>query len=189
MSDLSKPLDTRALATSMIHVCPLSRLADVAAAIAASHVISLIREQQPIPTPHPVTPGNHLRLAFHDIEAPREGYFHPTSDHVGEVIDFALGWNHRAPLLIHCWAGISRSTAAAYISLCTINPEASEAAIARSLRQASPTASPNRLMVAHADELLGRRGRMVAAIESIGRGEIAMEGTPFSLRARIADPV
>jgi len=84
---------------------------------------------------------------------------------------------------VHCWAGISRSTAAAYTALCAINPEASEALIATRLREASPTAYPNRLMIRLADAALGRRGRMVAAIEGIGRGVVAGEAAPFSLPA------
>jgi predicted protein tyrosine phosphatase len=88
-------------------------------------------------------------------------------------------------MVVHCWAGISRSTAAAFISLCTINPDAPEELIARRLREASPTAYPNRLMVRLADEALSRRGRMIAAVERIGRGEPASEAIPFSLAADV----
>jgi predicted protein tyrosine phosphatase len=49
------------------------------------------------------------------------------------------------------------------------------------LRSASPTATPNARIVSLADRLLGRDGRMVAAIETIGRGVLATEGTPFRL--------
>jgi len=49
------------------------------------------------------------------------------------------------------------------------------------LRRASPTATPNIRIVSLADRLLGRQGRMVAAIETIGRGLMATEGTPFRL--------
>ena len=81
-------------------------------------------------------------------------------------------------MVVHCWAGISRSTAAAFISLCAINPDAPEELIAQRLREASPTAYPNRLMVRLADEALARRGRMIKAIERIGRGEPAYRGDP-----------
>jgi predicted protein tyrosine phosphatase len=59
-----------------------------------------------------------------------------------------------------------------------------EMALAQELRDASPSATPNRLLVSHVDALLGRDGRMVAAIDSIGRGQDAYEGTPFRLRVR-----
>ena len=67
-------------------------------------------------------------------------------------------------MVVHCWAGISRSTAAAYTALCAINPEVSEELIAVRLRDASPTAYPNRLIIQLADAALGRNGRMVRAI-------------------------
>jgi predicted protein tyrosine phosphatase len=50
------------------------------------------------------------------------------------------------------------------------------------LRAASPSATPNRLIVSYADALLGRNGRMSRAIEKIGRGENAYLGKPFVLR-------
>jgi predicted protein tyrosine phosphatase len=52
--------------------------------------------------------------------------------------------------------------------------------LAWQLRRLSPSASPNRLIVSHADAVLGRGGRMVAAVDAIGRGCEATEGVPFS---------
>jgi predicted protein tyrosine phosphatase len=83
--------------------------------------------------------------------------------------------------VVHCFAGISRSTASAYASVCALNPHRDEASIAQALRGASPTATPNIRIVSLADKLLGRDGRMVAAIETIGRGVMADEATPFRL--------
>jgi predicted protein tyrosine phosphatase len=54
-------------------------------------------------------------------------------------------------------------------------------AIAREIRRASATATPNPRIVAIADRVLGRDGRMLAAIDAIGRGEMAYEGIPFRL--------
>jgi predicted protein tyrosine phosphatase len=53
--------------------------------------------------------------------------------------------------------------------------------IARELRRVSPTATPNRRLVAIADDRLGRDGRMSAAIAAIGRGADCYEGAPFAL--------
>ena len=58
--------------------------------------------------------------------------------------------------------------------------------LARALRGASPTAYPNRRLVALADNVLGRKGRMSAAVEHIGRGQLAEEGRVFSIPARHA---
>ena len=71
---------------------------------------------------------------------------------------------HQRALLIHCWAGISRSSAAAYAIACDRNP-GFERDIAIELRRRSPSATPNRLMVRLADDLLQRDGRMVEAID------------------------
>ena len=84
-------------------------------------------------------------------------------------------------MVIHCFAGVSRSTAAAYIAACALSPKRDEFAVARSLRAASPTATPNARLVALADSALQRGGRMNGAIAAIGRGEECFEGTPFTL--------
>ena len=75
--------------------------------------------------------------------------------------------------------GVSRSTAAAYIGVQILNPEVDELDLANALRWAAPFATPNPLMIKIADDILGRSGRMVDAIKSIGRGENAYEGSPF----------
>ena len=67
------------------------------------------------------------------------------------------------------------------MTACALNPRRDEWAIARALRQASVTATPNPRIVSLADRMLGRDGRMVAAIDSIGRGEMAYEADPFRL--------
>ena len=85
------------------------------------------------------------------------------------------------PLVIHCHAGVSRSTAAAFIIACALAPSRPENEIADTIRRASHTATPNRRMVAIADAMLKRDGRMVAAIERIGRGSECYEGVPFVL--------
>jgi predicted protein tyrosine phosphatase len=123
---------------------------------------------------------------MNDICEPAAGLVLPCQEHVTDLVQFALDWDRKAPLLIHCWAGISRSTAAAFISLCALNPEADELDLAWALRQASPTAYPNRRLVVLGDEALARSGRMIAAVEKIGRGEIAEEGQVFALSALLA---
>jgi predicted protein tyrosine phosphatase len=84
-------------------------------------------------------------------------------------------------MVVHCFAGISRSTAGAYVAACALNPGRDEMAIAWEVRRASRTAYPNPRIVSIADRLLGRDGRMVRAIETIGPGDLATEGEPFRL--------
>src|SRR5580704_4096891 len=165
----------------MIHVCSLARLHETVADTGARHVVSLIGDEGHVVRPHSVAPENHLRLRLHDISAPLDGYIMPGEEHVADLIRFVRGWDRRAPLVVHCYMGISRSTASAYASVCALNPQRGEDDIARALRQASPTATPNIRIVSLADNLLGRNGRMIAAIEGIGGGIMAEEATPFRL--------
>jgi predicted protein tyrosine phosphatase len=169
-----------------IYVAPLSLVQTTIADACVSHLVTLINDETVIDTPASIGPERHLRLAMNDICEPQPGLVLPCESHVLDLIRFALAWDRKAPLLIHCWAGISRSTAAAFITLCALNPDASELEVARTLRRASPTAYPNRLLVALADEALSRNGRMMTAVEDIGRGTVAEEAEVFALPARLA---
>jgi predicted protein tyrosine phosphatase len=166
----------------MIIVSPLSAVQALVDKHGVRHVVSLLGPD----TPHRQFSGigydNHLKLTFHDIIEPMDGFSHPLPEHVEQLVAFLSTWRRETPVLIHCWAGISRSTASAFTAMCMLRPTADEEALAWDLRAASPSATPNRLLVSHADELLGRGGRMVAAVEAIGRGIDAYEGVPFMLR-------
>ena len=165
----------------MIHVCSLARLHETVEEIGARHVVSLLADEDRIDRPRAIVEENHLWLRLHDISTPLDGDIMPEEQHVADLLRVVRRWDRQAPLVVHCYAGISRSTASAYASVCALNPHRDEASIAQALRRASPTATPNIRIVSLADQLLGRDGRMVAAIETIGRGEIALEGSPFRL--------
>jgi predicted protein tyrosine phosphatase len=161
-------------------VCPLASLAETAAATRPSHIVSLLAPGQ-----DGIAPGGPKRLAlrFHDIAGPQDGLSPPDERTIAELLDFASVWDGAAPLLLHCWFGISRSPAAAFILLCQRCPEVPESEIAGELRRAMPFASPNPLMVALADARLGRGGRMVEAVAAIGRGDGLFIGSHVELPA------
>ena len=165
----------------MIHVCSLARLHSTVERTGARHVVTLLGVDDTIERPSSIPAGNHLFLRMHDISEPLDGHVAPDAEHVESLVDFVRGWDRAAPLVVHCWAGISRSTAAAFVSVCALKPERDEHEIAWAIRRASPTATPNIRIVSFADAMLDRKGRMVAAIESIGRGTLADEGVPFRL--------
>jgi predicted protein tyrosine phosphatase len=165
----------------MIHVCSLARLHETVEDTGARHVVSLIGDEASIERPSAIVAENHLWLRLHDISAPLDGYIMPDEEHIADLLRFVRRWDRCAPLVVHCYAGISRSTASAFASVCALSPHRDEKNVALALRRASPTASPNMRIVSLADRLLGRGGRMVAAIETIGRGTLAAEGTPFRL--------
>jgi len=149
----------------------------------ARHLVSAIDSILLPPTPSLVPPDRHLRLEMHDVVEARLDSTLPARDHVRQLVAFIASWDRRDPILIHCYAGLSRSTAAAFIALCVLNPRAPEDVLARALRRASDTAVPNRLFVALADEELGREGRMTAALARMGAHRIANECVPFRINA------
>ena len=165
----------------MIHVCSLARLHETVEDTGARHIVSLLGDESNISRPPGIAPENHLWLRLHDISSPLDGHIIPGEEHISNLFNFVRGWDRRTPLVVHCFAGISRSTASAFASVCALSPHRTEAAIAQALRRASPTATPNARIVSLADRLLGRGGRMIAAIETIGRGAEASEATPFRL--------
>ena len=165
----------------MIHVCSLARLHATIEETGARHIVTMINDETKVVRPECVAIDDHLFLGMHDIAMEMDGFRAPAEDHVHELVAFVQRWHRKTPLVVHCWAGISRSTAGAYIAACTLNPKRDEALIARTLRDASPTAFPNARLIALADRLLDRDGRMIAAIEAIGRGIECHEGTPFRL--------
>jgi predicted protein tyrosine phosphatase len=165
----------------MIHVCSLSKVEETVARTGAERLLSLLAAGTEVTRPASILAENHLHLVMHDIAVAQDGMTMPGEEHVRALLDFAYRWDRTRPLVVHCYAGISRSTASAYIIAAALAPKRDEVELARTLRFLSPTATPNPKLIAVADTLLGRDGRMVAAIEAIGRGADAFEGTPFEL--------
>ena len=167
-----------------IHVCPLSKIPATVSATGARSLITLINQGTPVDRPIEITAARHLNVPVSDIIIEHEGHILPAEAHVAALLAFVQEWDRAEPLLIHCFAGVSRSTAAAFIAACALAPERPESEIARAIRAASPTASPNTLLVEVADRMLKRDGRMTAAVNAIGRGEECFEGVPFALELK-----
>ena len=169
----------------MILVCPLSRVAEQLALYNPERVVSLLDPGWAFPELGPSYTGRHLRLQFHDIHFPIESQVAPETRHVDRLLAFLNGWDPLDTLLIHCRAGISRSTATAFIAACFHNPNTDEQEIAAGLRRASPLARPNETLIRLADDAMGRRGRMSDAIASSGQNLSSWvgvdEGHPFEM--------
>jgi predicted protein tyrosine phosphatase len=150
----------------------------VAPRLRPSHVIVLRSPSEPPSTP--LVPPTRLDLVFNDISEPRPGLIAPDPGAVGRLLAFAADWDGRAPLLVSCYAGVSRSTAAAYAIACLKRGAGAERVLADALRGASRSATPNALVVALADAALGRGGAMIEAVQAIGRGADCFEGEPVA---------
>ena len=165
-----------------IIVSPLKTIGEMAGRHKAREMISLIAEGQDFHRPGIIDPKRHLMVAVNDIAfAGKDGLVAPQDSHVAAIIDFARSWDRSAPLLVHCWMGVSRSPAAALIAALATDPALDDAALAASLRSASPQASPNQRLIEIGDRLLGRQGRLVAAVRAIGRGADYAGDAPFML--------
>jgi predicted protein tyrosine phosphatase len=164
----------------LVYVCPQSRVEQVVAQCGADSLVSLLSPPSRAARPATIQPERHLALGLSDIVVPVEGQRLADGRQVDSLIAFFRRWERARPLVVHCYAGVSRSPAAAFIGLCALDA-APEIEIALKLRRLSPSATPNRRLVELADALLSRQGRMMAAIESIGRGADCFEGEVFCM--------
>lgn len=165
----------------MIHVCSLARLHETVLSTGALHIVTMLKDPDRMQRPRHVPAKNHLVLSMDDIIEPLDGYTPPNEEHITRLIGFLENWDRKTPIVMHCLAGISRSTAGAFVAACALNPLRSEAAIAQTMREASPTAMPNARLVKLADKMFSRHGRMIGAIEKLGEPRVALEGDPFKL--------
>jgi predicted protein tyrosine phosphatase len=162
-----------------IYVTSLFEMPHYVTTLRPSHLVSIIQPELQPETPPEITPENHLRVQVHDISEPAPGSVHPGERHIRQLIDFLQDWPARAPLLVHCYAGISRSTAAALIARVVKSGNALDAALA--LRRAAPHARPNSLIIDLADQILGLDGGLIDARQAMGEGISAVEGTLVEL--------
>src|SRR5262245_29507037 len=111
----------------MIYVCPLSKIDETAARTGANRMVTLLTAGTQVLRPTGLAEADHLFLAMHDIIEELPDMTPPRDEHVEALLDFAHSWDRKAPLLIHCFAGISRSTAAAYTVAAALAPQRDEA--------------------------------------------------------------
>lgn len=171
-----------------IVVSPLSRVFDQIKAHKPARIVSLLDPHTPFPRTNYYE--RHLQLTMHDIVGDADGWVAPTTAHLEDLIGFVEPWDRKAPILIHCFAGISRSTAAAFITACVHNPRTDEREIAQALYAGSANARPNKKMITLADAMLGRNGRLISAIEEAGRVQPwneLHENEPFFFRSIYKD--
>jgi predicted protein tyrosine phosphatase len=167
-----------------IIVCPLSSVRAIVELHAPERIVSLLDPEFDFPEFGSAYLDNHLRLHFHDTHGCTDSQIAPSAEQVQQLLKFLSSWTRSAPLLIHCRAGIGRSSAVGFISACLHNPATAELSIALALRNASPLARPNELLVELADKAMSRSGRMLQSIRETGRDLTwhgVSENVPFEL--------
>jgi predicted protein tyrosine phosphatase len=181
-------VEPSAIAMSWIYVCNLLEMPAHVEGLRPSHLVSLVAPIEQPPTPMGIAGQRHHRVEIHDIHEPLDGHILPAAEHIEGLIDFVRAWpQDETPILIHCIAGISRSMAAALITL-VVKAPGRELEAARHVRNAAPHAYPNRRMIAVADQLLGCEGRLVAAREAMGPANLLPFAPLVRLRAQLPAP-
>ncbi|MFD1746202.1 tyrosine phosphatase family protein [Rhizobium helianthi] len=171
---------------SMIVVSPLARIAEMAVRYKAREMVTLIAREQAFHRPALIAAERHLTLMMNDIAFKGTGnLIAPDEAHIQQLLEFARQWDQDAPLLIHCWMGVSRSPAAALAVALAVQPDQDDEELALRLRAASPYATPNTRIIEISDRLLDRQGRLVAAVRKIGRGADADGNAPFVFAAKV----
>ena len=151
-------------------ICGLDELGDHSTR-AVTHVLSILDPNWPEPEAFwTYDPHHRIEMHFNDAIESGPGIELPQARHVEEILAFGnafqrdLAVRRETHLLIHCHAGISRSTAAMTALLTQADPDETEERIFERLVAIRPRAWPNSLMIGFADDLLGRGGRLTAAL-------------------------
>lgn len=167
------------ITTSLLTICGLEEL-DHHSSRGVTHVLSILDPQWPEPTAFSAyDPHRRTTLHFHDIVEPALDMVLPENKHVEAILEFGTGmatdaFLDRDPhLLVHCHMGVSRSTAAMAILMAHFNPSESEEAVFTRLLELRPQAWPNSRMVGFADDLLNRKGRLIASLGRLYARQLA----------------
>ena len=167
----------------MIYVCSLAALPDTVRATGASHILTVMANVDQVQRPASVLEANHLRVQVDDITEQMDGFVAPSEAHIEKVLNFVRGWDRGAPMVVHCYAGISRSTASAFAAACALNPHRDEIAIARQIRAASPIALAEPADRQSRRQGAGTRGADAARARRDGSGQHDGRGPAVSCRS------
>lgn len=154
-----------------VTICGIPELGEHCAA-GVTHVLSILDPEWPDPTAFAeFAPHHRLSLRFHDIIETEPGRLAPTRDNVARLLAFGhqLHESGGGHLLVHCHAGVSRSTASAALILAQAYPERPAADVLDEVSRMRPRAWPNLRILEFGDALLGRNGEFVAAVAAIYR--------------------
>jgi predicted protein tyrosine phosphatase len=167
------------ISISLLTICGLEEL-DSHSNRAVTHVLSIMDPDCPDPTAFQAYDSHHrMILRFHDIIEPSQGCVMPEEGHVEAILEFGTSLGRDASkrdkghLLVHCHAGISRSTAAMAMLLAQAGPDQDDDRIIDRLIEIRPQAWPNSVMVGFADRILGRKGRLNAALARLYARQLA----------------
>jgi predicted protein tyrosine phosphatase len=123
----------------MLHICSLAALPETVRTTGASHVLTVMANVDQVQRPASVLEANHLKVSMDDITEQMDGFVAPSDLHIETVLNFVRGWDRSAPMVVHCYAGISRSTASAFAAACMATRSRSPGKFAPVPRSLLPT--------------------------------------------------
>jgi predicted protein tyrosine phosphatase len=159
------------IAQFRVTICGIPELARHAGG-GVTHVLSILDPDWSDPPEFAdFAPHRRLILRFHDIIDPVPLRLAPTRDDVDLLLAFGreLASEPGSHLLIHCHAGVSRSTAAAALILAQAHPGRTASEALDRVAALRPQAWPNLRMLELGDAILGRDGAIIAAASAIYR--------------------
>jgi predicted protein tyrosine phosphatase len=148
-------------ALTIHHVCGLDELRD-APLVSADRIVSILDRDASSPLELRSITAPILTLRFDDVVDAVDGLA-PTIVQIQTLVEFDAAAHADERLVVHCTAGISRSTAALAVLLAARHPDL-EDEIFSAIRKIRPQAWPNSLVVSLGDEVLGRRGALIGAL-------------------------
>jgi len=151
-----------------------------------THVLSILDPGWPEPEAlSGFSINRRLRLRFHDVIESQPGWIAPERWDVELLLAFSrdLAVSEEAHLLVHCHAGVSRSTAAATLVMAQARPDRPADEVLREVVRLRPRAWPNLRILEFGDEILGRRGEIIEAARAHYRR--ALEREPWLAEAMI----
>jgi predicted protein tyrosine phosphatase len=128
-----------------------------------SHVLSILDPGWPAPEFGRYGEHARLELRFNDVIEPDAPGEPPSPQHVAQVLEFGAGLREDDHLLVHCHAGVSRSTAAMALILAEARRDRPASEAMAEVVRIRKQAWPNLRMIEFGDRILGRNGELIAA--------------------------
>ena len=159
-----------------ITICGIEELGDHCD-VGVSHVLSILDPSAPeLPVFGSFGEHERIELRFDDVIEDSSDQVAPHRRDVEAILAFGRSLSAEPPssahLLVHCHAGISRSTAAMTLILAQARPDLSADYILSEVLRIRSRAWPNLRIIELGDALLGRNDEIVSAVPSVYREQL-----------------